>query len=271
MILTAMNHQLPSHLHPWPPLIAQVLELDSTEVVSLIDGTGLVVNWSITDTENYSNMTRKRAYRPRIDAAYHALADDSQLRVSWVLTRDLLNKHPEKEEALRARFSDIGWRIDTGKLAPAFGPVRELLLTQGTEYDSYLAIKKIFQEARQSIAVVDPYLDGSFFTMLSASTSASLAVQLLTAKVPADFSLEAERFKKQFPHFEIEARKTSDFHDRFIIIDNQRCWHVGASIKDAGSKTFMISEVEDERNCGGLRNAYAQSWSSSQAIKYTGV
>ena len=35
-----MNSQLPSELHPWPPLLAFVLDLDSTEVVSLIDRTG---------------------------------------------------------------------------------------------------------------------------------------------------------------------------------------------------------------------------------------
>lgn len=261
-----MNIHIPDYLHPWPPLIAQVLELDSTEVVSMIDGTGLVVDWSLTGNEDYSNKTRKRAYRLRIDAAFHALTEDSQLRVAWILTRDLLQKHSELEEVLFARFSEIGWRIEARKLVPAISLVCELLLTQGTEYDSYLAVKKIIQEAKKSIAIVDPYLDETIFEMLRTSAATMLTVQLLSAKFPADFSLETSRFRKQYPHFAIEIRRSSDFHDRFIIIDDARCWHIGASIKDVGSKTFMISEVEDKQNRAALRHAYAQSWTASQGI-----
>ena len=66
-------------LHPWPPLLAILLELDSTEVVSLIDRTGLAVNWALSRNDDYSNRTRKRAYRPRIEAALHAVDEDSRL------------------------------------------------------------------------------------------------------------------------------------------------------------------------------------------------
>jgi len=257
---------IPTELHPWPPLLACVLDLDSTEVVSLIDSTGLVVDWSLTGNDDYSNKTRKRAYRPRLDVAFRALDDAAQLRVAWILTRELLQRHPEHEESLRSKLADIGWRIDAGKLVPSSSPVRELLLTQGTEYDSYRAIKQVIQEAKQSIAVVDPYLDGTIFTMLATSSSQVLAVKLLTSRVPADFALEGSKFRKQLPQFTIDARKTPDFHDRFIIVDDCRCWHIGASIKDAGGKTFMISELEDETNRDALKNAFAQSWSTGHVI-----
>jgi hypothetical protein len=261
-----MNFTLPTELHPWPPLLALVMELDSTEVVSLIDSTGLVVNWALSGNDDYSNKTRKRAYRPRLDAAFRALDDSSQLRVAWILTRELLQRHPEHEEPLRSKLAEIGWRVDAGKLVPGTGPVRELLLAQGTEYDSYRAIKLVIQEAKQSIAVVDPYLDGTIFTMLATSASPTLSVKLLTSRVPVDFALEGGKFRKQFPQFIIEARKTSDFHDRFIIIDDSRCWHVGASIKDAGGKTFMISEVEDGVNRDALKNAFIHSWGNASNL-----
>jgi hypothetical protein len=257
---------IPNELHPWPPLLAFVLDLDSTEVVSLIDSTGLVVDWALSGDDDYTNKTRKRAYRPRLDASFRALDDAAQLRATWILTRELLKRHPEIEEPLRAKLAEIGWRIDAGKLVPGLSPVRELLLTQGTEYDSYLAIRQVFQEAKQSIAIVDPYLDGTIFTMLAMCSSSDLSVRLLTAKVPADFALEGGEFRKQFPQFAIEARKTSDFHDRFIIVDDSRCWHIGASIKDAGGKTFMISELEDTSNRDALKQAFVASWNLGQAI-----
>lgn len=259
---------IPAELHPWPPLIAIVSDLDSTEVVSLIDSTGLTVDWALSGNDNVSNKTRKRAYRPRLDVSFHALDYDAQLRVAWILTRELLKRHPESEELLRAKLAEIGWRIEAGKLIPGSSPIRELFLTQGTEYDSYRAIKQVINAAKQSIAVVDPYLDGSIFTMLATSSSSALSVKLLTAKVPTDFSVEAAKFRKQFAQFTIDARKTSDFHDRFIIVDDRRCWHIGASIKDAGGKTFMISELEDATNRDALRHAFSLSWDKGSIVAF---
>ena len=257
---------IPGELHPWPPLLAFVLNLDSTEVVSLIDSTGLAVEWALSGNDDCSNKTRKRAYRPRLDAAFRALDDSAQLRVAWILTRELLQRHPEQEEPLRSKLAEIGWRIDAGTLVPSSSPIRELLFLQGTEYDSYRALKQVIHLAKQSVAVVDPYLDGTIFTMLATSSSPILSVKLLTARVPADFALEGSKFRKQLPQFTIEARRTSDFHDRFIIVDDCHCWHIGASIKDAGGKTFMISELQDATNRDALKNAFAQSWSTGQVI-----
>jgi hypothetical protein len=259
---------IPTELHPWPPLLAIVLDLESTEVVSLIDRTGLVVDWSLAGNHDYSNKTRKRAYRPRIDVAFRALDETAQLRTAWILTHELLQKHPENEEGVRSKLAEIGWQIDNGKLVPSSGSIRELLLVQGTEYDSDRAIKQVIQGAKQLIAIVDPYLDGAIFTMLAASSSLGLSAKLLTAKVPADFALEGSKFRAQFPQCSIEARKTADFHDRFIIVDDLRCWHIGASIKDAGAKTFMISELEDAANSDALRQAFALSWSKGSLIAF---
>ena len=34
--------------------------------------------------------------------------------------------------------------------------------------------------------------------------------------------------------------------DRFLIIDNEKAYHIGASLKDAGKKCFAISLMNDE-------------------------
>lgn len=38
---------------------------------------------------------------------------------------------------------------------------------------------------------------------------------------------------------------TEVFHDRFLIIDEETAYHIGASIKDAGKKCFGISRIGD--------------------------
>ena len=38
---------------------------------------------------------------------------------------------------------------------------------------------------------------------------------------------------------------TRAFHDRFLILDKTKAYHVGASLKDAGKKCFGINLIED--------------------------
>ncbi len=40
---------------------------------------------------------------------------------------------------------------------------------------------------------------------------------------------------------------TTEFHDRFMILDRKTLYHIGASIKDAGKKAFEISIINDEK------------------------
>ena len=52
-----------------------------------------------------------------------------------------------------------------------------------------------------------------------------------------------KKFNKEYPILKVA--KTNKFHDRFIIIDNEEMYHLGASIKDAGKKCFGINKIED--------------------------
>ena len=50
-------------------------------------------------------------------------------------------------------------------------------------------------------------------------------------------------FNKQYNNLEV--RYTTNVHDRYIIIDNNKLYHIGASIKDLGKKIFYINELEN--------------------------
>ena len=52
------------------------------------------------------------------------------------------------------------------------------------------------------------------------------------------------KFNSQYPKLTVKISK--DFHDRFLIIDRKEVYHIGASIKDAGKKSFGITKLEDE-------------------------
>ena len=48
---------------------------------------------------------------------------------------------------------------------------------------------------------------------------------------------------REFPSLPITVKGYKKSHDRFIIADNT-AWHVGASLKDAGSALFAVMKME---------------------------
>ena len=59
-------------------------------------------------------------------------------------------------------------------------------------------------------------------------------------------SLHDENFNKQYKN--IELKETKDFHDRFLIIDKEDIYHLGASVKDLGNKVFAFSKLNIDIN-----------------------
>ena len=55
--------------------------------------------------------------------------------------------------------------------------------------------------------------------------------------------IDIQKFNKEYPILKVA--KANKFHDRFIIIDNEEMYHLGASIKDLGKKCFGINKIED--------------------------
>lgn len=139
---------------------------------------------------------------------------------------------------------------------------------QGATHDAYVKIREILRIANSTVTIVDPYIDESIFQMLASVQQPRLSVKLLTSKLPPDFALEAQKFISQHSDISLEVRRTKEFHDRFIILDDSKCYHVGASIKDAGNKVFMISQVQDQKNVDALLQEHEQSWNAASTFTY---
>ncbi len=53
------------------------------------------------------------------------------------------------------------------------------------------------------------------------------------------------KYKAQYKN--IKLKIDNSIHDRFIIIDNNKLYHSGASLKDLGKKCFAITEIENKK------------------------
>ena len=71
---------------------------------------------------------------------------------------------------------------------------------------------------------------------------------------------EKSLFSKQYSNLHIEDKISTDFHDRFLIIDKSYFFHLGASIKDAGRKVFMINKIEDKAISSEVIKSFKQRW-----------
>ena len=252
-----------SELDPWPVMVACLFGLDSYDIPGVIDKSGMTVDWRLTEREDYSHKYRRQAYRPRINRAYEALNREDRLRVTFIVSAELARRG--LADKLNADLQRIGWHIDGGILAPATEPVRKLFFPRGTQHDAYVRIREIIHRAKRSLLIIDPYLDGTVFTIL-ADIQGTPMVKLFAANIPTDFALETAKFQRQHPQVQVETRRSRDFHDRFIVIDETECWHIGCSIKDAGNKAFMLSAIKDSRNSEALLETLRHTWASAKSL-----
>jgi hypothetical protein len=54
--------------------------------------------------------------------------------------------------------------------------------------------------------------------------------------------LDFAKYNKQYDNITLKTFK--DSHDRFLIIDDNELYHIGASLKDAGSRWFAFSLMD---------------------------
>ena len=261
-----MSNESYINLHPWGVIYGCLMELPSDDVCKIVDFTGLHVDWKLTKEQEYSNTTRKRAYRTKIHESYEKLHDDEMLKVAQNVATQLAQRDEDFANKMNDKLKMIGWKFELGRLTTNDVDLIEMFFPRGTEHDAYISIRKIMQKAKTGITIIDPYLDNIILKLIGTIEAASLQVKILSHKLPSDFCNEVQRFRNQHSKTVLDVRKTKEFHDRFIIVDETECYHIGASTKDAGNKAFMISAIEDPENVQTLNTQFYNSW--NKATRY---
>lgn len=113
----------------------------------------------------------------------------------------------------------------------------------GQIFDAYVFVTDLIKSAKQNIIVIDNYLDESVLLMLT-RRQPNVKAELYGKNTNQQFALDLQKHNQQYPN--IEYYPFSDAHDRFIIIDNQDIYHLGASLKDLGKKWFAFSKMQKE-------------------------
>ena len=257
---------LKTTLEPLPVFISVIAEANDADLlVELVCAAGLRVDLPLSAKDEFSHKTRLRAMVPRVQSAISSLPNDDRLRVSHSWAEIVEARLSEWAiETLARRLSQIGWILEDGQLSPSAQEVRELFFVPGQTHTAWVEIRGIAQECRRRLIVVDAYLDEVLFDLVRLlPTETGIEVHVLTdeaklRRAVGDLDHMVETFSHEYPRIELAIHKSRGvFHDRFLIVD-EKYYHLGASIKDAGRKIFMISRIETPAVIGALDREVAE-------------
>ena len=120
--------------------------------------------------------------------------------------------------------------------------VGQKIFFEGQIYDAFSLLVSLVGKAEQSIVLIDNYVDVGTLNIL-AKKKDGVDVTIYTVRRTRLASQDIANFNSQYPTLTVNY--TGVFHDRFLVIDEETAYHIGASIKDAGKKCFGISRIED--------------------------
>ena len=122
-------------------------------------------------------------------------------------------------------------------------PPKEKVLCDGQMLDAQFELTRIVKTARHRIVLIDNYIDERTLLLLgNRRVKVDCTVYTLKPNSPK-LAPALANYVKQYPSLPITVKGYQKSHDRFLIIDNT-VWHIGASLKDAGSALFALMKME---------------------------
>jgi hypothetical protein len=241
---------------------------DSDLLVTAAMSGGLQFDQGLSVSEAHSHKTRVRALVPRITQAYESLSELEKLAVARAVVARVVHSGGDGAlQTIAEALAKVGWKIHDGELVVDTPDLREMFFPKGSQWDAFIVLKSVFAEARKQLIIVDAYADHTLFDLLAGRPMTGLLVEVLCSKWATEVAAAAKRFVAQYPGGIVEVRRSKDFHDRFVVLDNTACIHIGTSINHAGRTAFMVSRLEDETNRSALLAAVEEAWSAGTPVQ----
>ena len=119
-------------------------------------------------------------------------------------------------------------------------PPVEGVFFDGQIFDAYVFATDLIRSARQSIVLIDNYIDESVLLMLS-KRQTGVTAEIRSGRLTETLKQDLAKHNSQYPPITVIQNK--NIHDRFLIVDAD-VYHIGASLKDLGRKLFAFSKME---------------------------
>jgi hypothetical protein len=112
----------------------------------------------------------------------------------------------------------------------------------GQIFDAYKFVSDLIKSAKKEIILIDNYIDETILTLFSKNQN--IQTIIYTKIISKQLKLDLQKYNSQYKPIKIKRLELS--HDRFLIIDKNEVYHIGASLKDLGKKWFAFSKMDNE-------------------------
>ncbi len=158
-----------------------------------------------------------------------------QLVLNNSLIEHRFNKIETKQHETDRKFEQVFKALEGKKTIPNEG-----VFFDGQIFDAYAFVSELIKSAKQSIVLIDNYVDETVLTLLS-KRKKSVSAIIYSSQITKQLKLDLQKHNQQYAPIDLLVFSKS--HDRFLIID-EVVYHFGASLKDLGKKWFAFSKME---------------------------
>ena len=170
----------------------------------------------------------------------HFIADNAHM---FEQIRSIDHRLDSLERSTNERFERVFDYMETHKT-----PSQKVFF-EGQVYDAFELLISLVQRAKHEIVLVDGYVDTGTLNILS-KKELGVAVTVWTHPKTSLTKRDVATFNAQYPTLVV--KHTASFHDRFLILDGVEGYLIGASLKDAGKKSFAITKLEGSSIVGSI-------------------
>ncbi|QDC36464.1 phosphatidylserine/phosphatidylglycerophosphate/cardiolipin synthase family protein [Sphingobium fuliginis] len=144
----------------------------------------------------------------------------------------------------------------------------------GADFDAFAALHRIFEEAKKSILLVDPYMDESALLTFAILAKEGVSIGLLSDESGMRPALEpaAKAWISQYGdkrHLKVRKAPRRSLHDRLILVDEDKAWILTQSLKDFAARSPATIQRTDPQLALMKFEAYTQIWNSSTVVAET--
>ena len=226
--------------------IFQSGELNENSVCSILE---------LTASDGKSYKTKTYNLDAIISVGYRVNSKNATLFRRWA--SQVLKDYLLKGHVINQRISNLEQRVDAKFLSydmqltrltekvdffdrTSLPPV-EGIFFDGQIFDAYAFATNLIKSAKNSLILIDNYIDENTLLMLSKRTT-GVDATIYTQRNTPQLQLDVTRHNNQYPPINIRTYRQA--HDRFLIIDRSDVYHIGASLKDLGKKLFAFSKMD---------------------------
>ena len=167
---------------------------------------------------------------------------------------------PKWHREIRQIFIDAITKLELETGGYAFA------VEQGNVFDYFDETRKILEEAKSEIYLVDPYVSADIVGDYFKAIDRKVSLRVLTSKKQsAQQIVPAARCLTSQNSISIAIRGADNLHDRFWFIDGAVGYQSSSSVKDGGKKSpALIMKISDAFDA--VLQMYEEKWNSGTVL-----